>query len=111
MIPPIEKASADSDIDSDQSDDPDGNINHLPGRLLSTDAELSRGKRATEDETDAAATEEDAEELMAAKKLRMTMDPIYGDVPDFSSGTTTTTSTTTATTITTTFRFFLRGRK
>ena len=124
MLPPIEKSNADSDVDSDESDDPDANINHLPGRLLTVEAEVSRGRKATAGEEDPADNEEKTQhilkrvsvrnkELVAtppadttpadtppAKKMRM--DLIYGEVEDFTSGTIiSTTTTTTATTITT----------
>ena len=128
MLPPIEKSNADSDVDSDESDDPDANINHLPGRLLTVEAEVSRGRKATAAEEDPADDEEKTQQILRrvsvrnkelvttptadttpadsppAKKTppakKMRMDPIYGEVEDFSSGTITTISTTTTTTAT-----------
>lgn len=97
MFPPIEKAQADSDNDSDESDDPEANINKLPRRLLETDAEVSRGRKATTAEDDPADTEQSAEKMMnrfekrnrereeqLAKKRKV--DPTYGEVNDISGG-------------------------
>jgi hypothetical protein len=46
IAPPIEKAEAVTDSDSDDSDEPSGDVRHLPSRLLLSKATTSRRKRS-----------------------------------------------------------------
>ena len=62
MDPPVERADGDTDRDSDDSDEPTGLVTHLPRRLLGSQAQMRKRKRAPLNRTSLEADSDDEDD-------------------------------------------------